>query len=152
MFGVEKEKGKVEGIIAAVCQNVFGGDVYPSLEEKAANLLYFMIKDHPFADGCKRIAASLFLEFLSRNKILNGRKRVGKTYLVRETFNNIFTFQHSGLAKDNARQQLQAFTDSLEEAGLKCFNKPNDCLEAFKLLICALALYGSFRLKTNRRR
>lgn len=45
---------------AAVYQDVFGGEVYPSLEEKAANLLYFMIKDHPFADGCKRIAASLF--------------------------------------------------------------------------------------------
>ena len=44
-----------------------GGDVYPSLEEKAANLLYFMIKDHPYADGCKRIAASLFLEFLNKN-------------------------------------------------------------------------------------
>ena len=50
----------VEGILAAVYQSVFGGDVYPSLEEKAANLLYFMIKDHPYADGCKRIAASLF--------------------------------------------------------------------------------------------
>ena len=65
VFGIEKEKGKVEGILAAVYQNVFGGDVYPSLEEKAANLLYFMIKDHPYADGCKRIAASLFLEFLA---------------------------------------------------------------------------------------
>jgi len=41
VFGVEKEKGKVEGILAAVYQSVFGGDVYPSLEEKAANLLYF---------------------------------------------------------------------------------------------------------------
>ena len=51
-------------------QSVFGGDVYPSLEEKAANLLYFMIKDHPYADGCKRIAASLFLEFLARNNAL----------------------------------------------------------------------------------
>ena len=70
VFGVEKEKGKVEGIIAAVYQSVFGGDVYPSLEEKAANLLYFMIKDHPYADGCKRIAASLFLEFLDRNNFL----------------------------------------------------------------------------------
>ena len=50
--------------------DVFGGDVYPSLEEKAANLLYFMIKDHPYADGCKRIAASLFLEFLARNNAL----------------------------------------------------------------------------------
>ena len=47
VFGVEKEAGKVEGIIAAVYQSVFGGDVYPSLQEKAANLLYFMIKDHP---------------------------------------------------------------------------------------------------------
>ena len=70
VFGVEKEKGKVEGILAAVYQSVFGGDVYPSLEEKAANLLYFMIKDHPYADGCKRIAASLFLEFLAKNNAL----------------------------------------------------------------------------------
>ena len=46
VFGVEKEAGKVEGIIAAVYQSVFGGDVYPSLEEKAANLLYFMIIVH----------------------------------------------------------------------------------------------------------
>ena len=57
VFGVEKENGKVEGILAAVYQSVFGGDVYPSLEEKAANLLYFMIKDHPYADGCKRICS-----------------------------------------------------------------------------------------------
>ena len=70
VFGVEKENGKVEGILAAVYQSVFGGDVYPSLEEKAANLLYFMIKDHPYVDGCKRIAASLFLEFLARNNAL----------------------------------------------------------------------------------
>lgn len=84
VFGVEREKGKVEGILAAVYQNVFGGDVYPSLEEKAANLLYFMVKDHPYADGCKRIAASLFLEFLSRNDFLykNGQKRISDGTLV----------------------------------------------------------------------
>ena len=84
VFGVEKEKGKVEGILAAVYQNVFGGDVYPSLEEKAANLLYFMIKDHPYADGCKRIAASLFLEFLVRNNALykDGQKRISDGALV----------------------------------------------------------------------
>lgn len=84
VFGVEKEKGKVEGILAAVYQSVFGGDVYPSLEEKAANLLYFMIKDHPFADGCKRIAASLFLEFLDRNDYLykDGEKRISDGELV----------------------------------------------------------------------
>ncbi len=84
VFGVEKEKGKVEGILAAVYQDVFGGEVYPSLEEKAANLLYFMIKDHPFADGCKRIAASLFLEFLNRNNALfkNGNKVISDGALV----------------------------------------------------------------------
>ena len=70
VFGVEKEAGKLEGILAAVYQDVFGGEVYPSLEEKAANLLYFLIKDHPFIDGCKRIAASIFLEFLERNDAL----------------------------------------------------------------------------------
>ena len=84
VFGVEKENGKVEGILAAVYQDVFGGEVYPSLEEKAANLLYFMIKDHPFEDGCKRIAASLFLEFLSRNNALfrNGQKIISDGALV----------------------------------------------------------------------
>ncbi len=84
VFGVEKEAGKVEGIIAAVYQSVFGGDVYPSLEEKAANLLYFMIKDHPFADGCKRIAASLFLEFLNRNNALfrDDKKVISDSALV----------------------------------------------------------------------
>ena len=84
VFGVEKESGKVEGIIAAVYQSVFGQDAYPSLEEKAANLLYFMIKDHPYADGCKRIAASLFLEFLDKNNALfqDGRKRLSDGTLV----------------------------------------------------------------------
>ena len=84
VFGIEKEAGKVEGILAAVYQDVFGGEVYPSLEEKAANLLYFMIKDHPFADGCKRIAASLFLEFLDKNEALirDGQKVISDGALV----------------------------------------------------------------------
>ena len=70
--------------MAAVYQSVFGEDIYPSLEEKAANLLYFMIKDHPYADGCKRIAASLFLEFLDKNNALfiDGRKRLSDGALV----------------------------------------------------------------------
>lgn len=84
VFGHEKEKGKVEGILAAVYQNVFGQDVYPSIEEKAANLLYFMIKDHPYDDGCKRIAASLFLEFLHKNNMLykGEEKRLSEGALV----------------------------------------------------------------------
>ena len=70
--------------IAAVYQSVFGQDAYPSSEEKAANLLYFMIKDHPYADGCKRIAASLFLEFLDKNNalFLDGEKRLSDGTLV----------------------------------------------------------------------
>ena len=84
VFGVEKEVGKVNGIISAIYQSAFGQDAYPTIEEKAANLLYFMIKDHPFADGCKRIAASLFLEFLERNDALlrDGNKRIGDGELV----------------------------------------------------------------------
>ena len=70
VFGVEKEAGKLNGIIAQVYQNVFGQELYPSVEEKAAHLLYFLVKDHPFADGCKRIAATLFINFLYKNNHL----------------------------------------------------------------------------------
>ena len=84
VFGIEKEKGKLEGILAAIYQNVFGEELYPSIEEKAANLLYFIIKDHPFADGCKRIGASLFLEFLNKNKhlIIDGKQIIPNSALV----------------------------------------------------------------------
>lgn len=67
LFGKEKEPGHLEGILEQIKQNVFGKELYPSVEEKAANLLYFVDKDHVFADGNKRIAAILFLEFLRRN-------------------------------------------------------------------------------------
>lgn len=84
VFGVEKEKGKLNGILAAIYQNVFGQEVYPSIEEKAANLLYFLIKDHPFTDGCKRIAATIFLEFLNKNNhlIVNDRQIISNSALV----------------------------------------------------------------------
>ena len=64
VFGIEKEKGKLKGIIEQVYQNVFGKELYPSVQDKAVHLLYFLVKDHPFADGCKRIAATLFINFL----------------------------------------------------------------------------------------
>ena len=70
LFGVEKEEGKLNGILAAVYQEVFGQEVYSTLESKAVHLLYFLVKDHPFYDGCKRIAATLFLEFLNKNHAL----------------------------------------------------------------------------------
>ena len=84
VFGVEKELGKLNGIIAAVYQNIYGTELYPSIEEKAANLLYFLIKDHPFVDGCKRIGASIFLEFLNKNKhlIIDGKQIISDSALV----------------------------------------------------------------------
>ncbi len=84
IFGQEKEAGKLQGILAAVYQSVFGKDAYPTLEEKAAHLLYFLIKDHPFNDGCKRIAAGLFLYFLDKNKLLykNNKKIISDSALV----------------------------------------------------------------------
>lgn len=87
VFGIEREPGKLEGILAAVYQNVFGTEVYPSIEEKAANLLYFLIKDHPFADGCKRIGASIFLEFLNKNNhlIIDHRQIISSSALVAMT-------------------------------------------------------------------
>ena len=84
LFGVEKEEGKLNGILEAVYQNVFGVELYPTIEEKAAHLLYFIVKDHPFVDGCKRIAATMFLEFLNKNKRLvkDGRLCISNNTLV----------------------------------------------------------------------
>ena len=74
VFGVEKSKGQLEGILACINQTAFGDEIYKSLEEKAAHLLYFIVKDHPFVDGCKRIAAGLFLLYLSKNSLLSKNK------------------------------------------------------------------------------
>ena len=62
-----------------------GRDVYPSLEEKAAHLLYFLVKNHSFVDGNKRIAAALFLWFMEKNRALyskDGAKRIADNALV----------------------------------------------------------------------
>ena len=84
IFGKEKTKGALEGIIGSVYQTAFGEDVYLSVQEKAANLLYFIVKDHPFIDGCKRIAASIFLYFLNKNNLLfkNDKKIISDSTLV----------------------------------------------------------------------
>ena len=84
VFGVEKEQGKLNGIISQVYQNVFGQELYPSIEEKAAHLLYFLVKDHPFADGCKRIAATLFINFLYKSGHLyrNNKQVISNEALV----------------------------------------------------------------------
>lgn len=74
VFGAEKENDKLEGILACINQTAFGEEIYKSLEEKAANLLFFIVKIHPFVDGCQRIAAGLFLLYLSKNALLSQNK------------------------------------------------------------------------------
>jgi len=87
LFGREKDES-LRGALGAVMQTFGGKDVYPGIEEKAANLLYFLIKDHPFVDGNKRIGAALFLWFLEKNEVLyypDGTKRIADTALVAMT-------------------------------------------------------------------
>jgi prophage maintenance system killer protein len=71
IFGQERSKGSLEGIVGNVFQSFSGNDLYPTLEEKAAHLLYFVVKNHPFTDGNKRSGAFSFVWFLRRASILN---------------------------------------------------------------------------------
>ena len=84
LFGNEKD-GSFKSALGAVYQSFDGKDLYPSSQEKAANLLYLVTKNHGFSDGNKRIAAGLFLYFLKRNKLLlrkDGTKRIADHTLV----------------------------------------------------------------------
>ena len=83
LFGNEKDDS-FKSSINAIYQTFGGQDVYPSLEEKAANLLYLITKNHSFSDGNKRIAAALFLYFLDKNGVLfeSGKKTIDDYALV----------------------------------------------------------------------
>jgi prophage maintenance system killer protein len=84
LFGNEKDES-FQGSLAAIYQTFGGADLYPSVEEKAANLLYFVIKNHSFSDGNKRIAAFLFVWFLEKNGILyraDGSRKLADNALV----------------------------------------------------------------------
>ena len=84
LFGNEKDQS-FKSSLETIYQTFDGIDLYPSIEEKAANLLYFVVKNHSFTDGNKRIAAGLFVYFLDmNNKLLNklGNKRLGDNALV----------------------------------------------------------------------
>lgn len=84
LFGQEKDKS-FESSLGAIYQTFDGQDVYPTVEEKASNLLYFIVKNHSFVDGNKRIAATLFIYFLQKNGILlrkDGTTRIDNNSLV----------------------------------------------------------------------
>jgi len=73
IFAQEKEKGSIEGIVGNVMQSFAGKFLYPTGEEKAAHLLYFMVKNHPFVDGNKRSGAFAFVWFLRKIKLKGAR-------------------------------------------------------------------------------
>ncbi len=84
LFGNEKDES-FKSSLETIYQTFDGIDLYPSLEEKAANLLYFVVKNHSFSVGNKRIAAGLFIYFLDLNNKLytkEGNKRIGDNALV----------------------------------------------------------------------
>jgi prophage maintenance system killer protein len=84
LFGLQKDKS-FKSSIDTIYQTFDGKDLYPSIEEKAANLLYFIIKNHSFVDGNKRIAAAIFIWFLDKNGLLyraDGTKRLADNALV----------------------------------------------------------------------
>ena len=84
LFGREKDQS-LSGSLGAVMQSFDGKDLYPSIEEKAAHLLYFLVKNHSFVDGNKRIAAALFLWFMEKNGILyraDGSRHIADNALV----------------------------------------------------------------------
>lgn len=84
LFGSERD-GSFQGILKTVYQTFDSKELYASLEEKAAHLLYFIIKDHPFSDGNKRIGSFVFVHFLGQNGIMrrvNGDRKIGDNTLV----------------------------------------------------------------------
>ena len=84
LFGIEKDQG-FKSALGAIHQTFGGQELYPSVEEKAANLLYLTVKNHAFSDGNKRIAAAVFIAFLARAGILyrpGGGKRLADNALV----------------------------------------------------------------------
>ena len=83
LFAVERDKG-LESIIGNIYQSFDGQDIYKSIEEKAANFLYLIVKNHVFADGNKRIAATLFIYFLNFYGILykNGKQTIDNNTLT----------------------------------------------------------------------
>ena len=92
LFGVEKDDS-FKGSIGNIYQSFDGREIYPSLQEKAANLLYFVVKNHSFLDGNKRIAATMFLYFLDRNgalftdagRLLDDSTLVAMTIMIAES-------------------------------------------------------------------
>lgn len=114
LFGTERSAGAIEGIVGNVMQSFAGKAMYPSIEEKAAHLLYFVVKNHPFTDGNKRSGAFAFVWFLRR------AKRLDPTRMSPEALTALTLL----IAESNPK-------DKSKMVGLVCrllINKPNPTL------------------------
>src|SRR5690606_2886926 len=101
LFGKEKDDS-FKSSLNTIYQTFGGMDLYPSTEEKAANLLYFIVKNHSFTDGNKRIAAFLFVHFLNQNKLLttpSGETKISNEALVALTLDRKSTRLNSSHVK-----------------------------------------------------
>jgi len=74
LFAAARSEGSLDGIIGAIFQSFDGKDLYPSIEEKSAHLLYFIVKNHPFIDGNKRSGAFAFVWFLQKMNVLDSSR------------------------------------------------------------------------------
>jgi prophage maintenance system killer protein len=81
IFAQERKEGSIEGIVGNVMQSFGGKSVYTTVEEKAAHLLYFMVKNHPYTDGNKRSAAFAFVWFLRKSGV-QGSKNINPAALT----------------------------------------------------------------------
>ena len=81
IFGTQKA-GEFEGILKNIYQTFGGCDLLPTAQEKAANLIYYIIKDHPFNDGNKRIGAFMFILFLSKSGLLYKKPKINDNALA----------------------------------------------------------------------
>lgn len=99
IFGIERDSGLFDSALNTIYQSFGGEELYPSFEEKAANLLYLIIKNHPFVDGNKRIGALLFLKFLYEN--------LSKEELFQKFNNNTLTALCYLVAASPAEQKEQ---------------------------------------------
>jgi len=97
LFGQERNKDAIAGIVGSVFQSVFRQDAYKTLEEKAAHLLYFIVKDHPFVDGNKRSGAFAFVWFLNKAGLLR------KDKITPETLTALTLFVAESLPQDKER-------------------------------------------------
>ncbi|NDU79964.1 MAG: virulence protein RhuM/Fic/DOC family protein [Ferrovum sp.] len=120
LFGQERGEA-FQGILGSIDQTMFGEPLYKSAEEKASNLLYFIIKDHPFSDGNKRIASFMFLRYIQEQKIpmkfspnamtalalLVAESDPGnKDLMIRLTMNSIVEHPELSLENSNALENL----------------------------------------------